>query len=297
MSLSPSTIATSISEETRYPSIACWLVLALVFLLCYGTTLRGLAMDWWTDPDYSFGLVTPVAIAYVVFGRRQSLRDTPLAPSTRAGLALVALSQLIFLAGYAAAEFFLQRSSMVVLFAGIILSVVGWGWLKRLVLPLCLLELAIPLPTVLLQSISMPLQLVASWGAEMLLRLIGLSVYRSGNILQLPHQLLNVSQACSGLRSLACLVALALVLVSLSRLQSWSRMLFVASAACVAILANALRVTGTGILSQYAGRSSIQGLWHSFEGWFVFVLSFLLLSAELLYLQRILTPSRPEGGQ
>ncbi len=275
--------------------VVVWFALALVFALCYGSTLIGLATDWWTDPDYSFGLFSPIAIAYVIWGRRDTLLETELKPDTRSGLALVFLSQVLFIAGYAAAEFFLQRSSMVVFFAGVVLCVAGWGWLRRLLLPLCLLQLCIPLPSIVLQHISMPLQLVSSWVAEVLLRLLGFSVFRNGNTLQLPHQLLNVSQACSGLRSLASMLALALVLVSSSRLRFGSRTFFVASAAFVAILANALRVTGTGVLSQWAGRSFIEGVWHSFEGWFVFVISFLILSAELSYMHRLLLPNEPGG--
>ena len=262
-------------------------LLLAVLLLCYGSTLRALVLDWWTDPDYSFGLMTPLAIAYLIYGRRRRLRQLALVPRPVAGYAVVAISQLVFLAGYAAAEFFLQRTSIVLLLAGVVLCLAGSNWLKQMVLPLALLELSIPLPTVLMQSISMPLQLVASWSAEMLLRLMGFSVFRSGNVLQLPRQLLNVGQACSGLRSLSSMVALALLLLAFSRLKVAAQAIFVASAVVVAIVANAIRVAGTGVLSQYAGAAAIYGLWHTLEGWLVFVMAFLMLSAEHWYLQRL----------
>jgi exosortase len=191
------------------------------------------------------------------------------------------------LIGQLAAEFFLQRSSIVMLIAGAIVYLAGWRWLRVLLLPLLLLELCIPLPAVLWHQVSMPLQLVSSAGAAAVLRSCGLAVYRNGNILQLPHQKLNVIESCSGLRSLMSMIALALVLISSSRLTWWVRVGFVVSAAAVAVIANTLRISGTGLLGEYVGSHAIMGRWHLLEGWFVFVVAFLMLSAELGLLQRL----------
>jgi exosortase len=272
--------------------LASWCLLIAVFLLCYGSTLSGLAVDWWNDPDYSFGLVAPFAIGYIIFLRRRSLLEDARLPDARAGLTIVACSQLLFLVGSVAAEFFLLRSSMVVLIVGAVLYLAGWNWLKRLLLPLLLLELCIPLPAVLLHRVSMPLQLISSSGAGVVLRGCGLPVYRSGNILELPHTILNVSEACSGMRSLASMVGLAIVLISSSQLAWWIRAIFVASAAVVAVAANTLRITGAGLLGEYVGRHATYGAWHSMEGWFVFVVSFVMLKTELAILHRFFDTDR-----
>jgi exosortase len=208
--------ATSSPVSGRIPVIS-WCALAVITLLLYWPTIRGLLGDWWNDPNYSHGPLIPLVIAYFVYRQWGELRREPLAPRMGIGLSVVVASQLMFLAGYLGAEFFLQRSSIVVLAAGLVLYVAGAHHLRRLLLPLLLFALSIPLPTLLLNFITMPLQLLASAGAELILRSCGLAVYRAGNILRLQTQTLNVSEACSGIRSLTSLVTLAVILILRSR--------------------------------------------------------------------------------
>jgi len=262
-------------------------LLAAAFLALYGLTLTTLVGDWWTDPDYSFGLIVPFVVAYIVYSRRRLVLDSAGRPNTLAGMSLILVSQLMFLAGFLGAEFFLQRSSIVVFGAGCAIYLGGWKKLRVLLLPLLLIELCIPLPSIVLQQLTMPMQLFASKTAETVLSTLGLSVYRSGNILQLQNQTLNVGEACSGIRSLSSLLSLAVILVSSSRLAWPIQIAFVTSAAGVAIVANALRVSGIGLLSEYCGRYATRGAWHWFEGWFVFIIAFLCLSVELAILRRI----------
>jgi len=265
----------------NWQSIVCWSVLVALFLCLYASTLRGLIEDWWTDPDYSHGIVVPFVVAYIVFRRREVLRQLRIQPRTGLALGAILMSQLIFLAGYFGAEFFLQRSSIVLFLAGMILLLLGWDYLRHLVLPLFLLELCIPLPAVLMNQITLPLQLIASSGSEVILRGCGIPVYRTGNILQMATQTLNVGEACSGIRSLVSLVTLAVIMVSFSRTHWLARVVFVASAAGVAIIANGLRVSGTGLLGYYLGQRFTVGSWHLMEGWFIFVVAFTMLSLEL----------------
>jgi exosortase len=271
----------------RWQTIACWSVLAALFLFLYSSTLRGLVEDWWTDPDYSHGIIVPFVVAYIAFRRRQMLKQIPVEPKTLHALGVILLSQLLFLAGYFGAEFFLQRSSIVVLFAGMILLLLGRDHLRHLALPLLLLELCIPLPTVLMNQITLPLQLIASCGSETVLRGCGISVYRSGNILQMAHQTLNVGEACSGIRSLVSLFTLSVIMVSFFRYRTLARVVFVASSAGVAIVANGLRISGAGLIGFYFGQRFTIGYWHMLEGWFVFVFAFMLLFMELKLISRL----------
>jgi exosortase len=120
----------------------------------------------------------------------------------------------------------------------------------------------------------------------MVLRTCGIPVYRSGNILQLAMQTLNVSAACSGIRSLVSLITLAVILISFVQVYWLVRIAFVVSAGGVAIVANSLRVSGTGILGHYFGPHVTIGFWHLFEGWFVFVVAFMLLGLEWKLIKR-----------
>jgi exosortase len=122
------------------------------------------------------------------------------------------------------------------------------------------------------------------------LDLIHIPVYREGNILQLPnHLLLNVTEACSGIRSLVTLVALAALITMLGQFQGtrlWVRMVFVLSAVPIALAANALRITGTGVLAFNFGQAAAEGFFHSFSGAFVFAFAFAALVIEMLFMQR-----------
>jgi len=283
----PETNKPQFAPTDNWQSIACWSVLSALFLLLYFSTLRGLLEDWWNDPDYSHGMIVPFVAAYIVFRRREVMLRLPRRPMLMPAMALIFVSQVVFLAGYFGAEFFLQRSSIVVFVAGMIVLLLGWNYLRHLLLPLLLLELCIPLPAVLMNQITLPLQLLASVGAEAVLRTCGVSVYRTGNLLQMARQTLNVAEACSGIRSLVSLITLAVIMVSFTRLHWLARIVFIFSAAGVAIIANGIRVSAAGLLGYYVGMRYTIGLWHLVEGWSVFVIAFLLLSGELKLMERI----------
>jgi exosortase len=268
-------------------SVACWAMLGLAFLLLYAHTLRGLLGDWRTDPDYSHGLIVPFVALYLLYLRRAALASIPAAPRIAIGTVVIGFSQLMFLAGYLGAEFFLQRSSIVLLFAGCALLFFGWNHLKIAALSLFLLQLCIPLPTVLLYQITGPLQSLVSSNSEMILRAAGIPVFRSGNILQLSTMTLNIAEACSGIRSLVSLITLAVIMASFSRLSRGVRVFFVLSAAGVAIVANTFRVSCTGLLGYYVRPELAMGYWHLAGGWIVFVSAFLLLALEMHLLQRL----------
>ena len=95
---------------------------------------------------------------------------------------------------------------------------------------------------------------------------------------------LEVVEACSGIRSLASLVTLALILGKLAEPRPWARVALVVLAIPVAIAANAARVAGTGLAAAWIGRQAAEGFFHSFSGWLVFVVAFaaLMLCARLL---------------
>lgn len=142
---------------------------------------------------------------FFLWRKRAVLRDLPAQP-TSSGLLVIAVSQLIFLTGYLGAEFFLQQFSLLVFLAGLALFFWGWPMLREISFLLALLLLAIPLPAIIFNAVALPLQLIASSWAAWLLHLCHVPVYRAGNILELDRQMLNVGEACSGIRSLAGLI-------------------------------------------------------------------------------------------
>src|SRR5205807_8621113 len=116
------------------------------------------------------------------------------------------------LVGFLGAEFFLQRTSFVLLLAGVILFFAGWLQLRESAFALLLMLLAVPLPVIVFNLVALPLQLIASSWAESFLRVCQIPVLREGNLLVLAQQTLNVTESCSGIRSLMSLITLGLLL-------------------------------------------------------------------------------------
>jgi exosortase len=116
-------------------------------------------------------------------------------------------------------------------------------------------------------------------------------VLRDGNILELASQKLSVVEACSGIRSLLSLSFLSLVYAYFFDKRVWMRWVLLAATIPVAIVANAGRVTITGILSEINPELA-RGFFHSLEGWIIFIIALVLLGGLHLLICRF-TRKRP----
>lgn len=248
---------------------------AVLLGVCFGPVLARMAGDWYVDEDMGHGFFVPVVAGYIVWQRRQEILARTYSPNML-GLAVVLLGGAMLFAGTLGAEFFVSRAAFIVSLAGVILTLGGWALLKELGFPLLLLLFMIPLPSVIYYQITFPLQLLASRVAETLLAVAGIPVLREGNILELPSQKLSVVEACSGIRSLMSLSFLALVFAHFFDRKPWMRWALLALTAPIAIFANAMRVTLTGLFSE-VNPELAQGLFHTFEGWVVFMVALVLL--------------------
>jgi exosortase len=276
-------------------------VAAAVFFV-YATVLVKLGGQWWTDENYSHGLLIPFIIGYILWSEREHLAHAPRRASLWWGGALVVLAVLMLWAGTAGAELFMQRTSLVVMLAGITIYFWGWHILRLTLVPLLLLALAIPIPAIIFNQIAFPLQLFASRCAVWAMRAFDIPVLRQGNVIELMPlnsavtKKLEVVEACSGIRSLMTLLTLAFVFAyfthprdpdrrggglgaSLKRYGTWRSIILVLSAVPIAIITNAGRVSGTGILARYYGTEVADGFFHEFSGWVVYIAAFLLLFA------------------
>ena len=151
---------------------------------------------------------------------------------------------------------------------------------------------------------------------------MGIPVLRQGNVIELKPlnsfdtKKLEVVEACSGIRSLMTLMTLAVVFAYFTHPRSddsngprgrfgflrsygfWRSTILILSAVPIAILTNASRVSGTGILSHYYGTGVADGFFHTFSGWAIYIVAFLLLFAVGWILDRFKpsTASEKSGG-
>jgi exosortase len=256
-------------------------IVGLVAVL-YGAVLADLADEWWNEPSSSYGLLVPPLVLYIAYLRRDLTFSIPARMEAR-GLWLVAFGCLTLIVGRLAAEFFLARFSFVILLAGIVWTFWGSGRFKTLAFPFILLATMVPLPVLVYNAIAAPLQLFASSAATSLAQLLGVSIYRDGNVIHLANTSLGVEEACSGLHSLSAMVVASLLLGYIENTSIPGRILLFAASIPLAIAVNVVRVTGTALLADYRLEFAL-GFYHAFSGWLVFVLGFgaLWLTGKLL---------------
>ena len=276
-------------------------LIAATLAFLYATVLVKLGKDWWTDENYSHGLLVPFIIGYIIWLEFGDLKKAAKNQSMWFGLAAIAAALGALLIGTLGAELFTQRISLVLMLAAIVVYFFGVKILRLLVAPFVLLLLAIPIPQIIFNKIAFPLQLWASQAAVWGIRLFAVPSVRKGNVIELlprgATQIvgLEVVEACSGIRSLMTLVTLALILAYFTRerreritpggaffsfakdFDFWRTLILMVSAVPIAILTNAARVTATGVLTYYYGKQINEGLWHDLSGWLVFVIAFVLL--------------------
>jgi exosortase len=193
--------AQSVARHAPIPLAGPLRVAALVaaFGWCYSPVLPGLAAQWWNEPEYSHGILVPFISAYLIWSRWDALRAAPVTPG-QAGLGVMALATLMYIAGSVGADLFLQRTSFVVMLAGAVLFVLGPAVLRLVLFPLAFLFLMIPLPGILFNAIAFPLQLFAAQVASRVLEVCDVPVFREGNVMHLAAASLDVEEACSGIR-------------------------------------------------------------------------------------------------
>jgi exosortase len=255
-----------------------WAALAwfgALLTLAYFPVLRHLVEQWSADEDFSHGFFVPPVAAFIVWQRRHQILALDYQPAWW-GLGVMAWAALQGYVGMLGAELFLQRTSFLISLVGLLLVVGGTKLIRMLAFPLLLLPFMIPLPGVIYNQITFPLQLFASRVAEFNLSLMGIPVLRDGNVLELASQKLSVVEACSGIRSLLSLSFLSLVYAYFFDNKVWMRWVLLAATIPVAIIANAGRVTITGVLSE-VNPGMAQGFFHSAEGWIIFLIALVML--------------------
>lgn len=254
--------------------------------LLYFSTFKSMVQDWILLPEYSHALFVPFISLYAVWKHWGRLEHLPVSPAG-AGVLVLLFGLCLFLLGNAAAENFTVRVSFLFVLSGIILFLLGRPHFRALLFPIAFLIFTIPLPTILLQKVTFPMQLIASNVAEFSLQALGVPVFREGNIIHLAGTTLEVAQACSGIRSLLSLLALGTAFAYFSRRVFWKRALLVLSCFPIAIFVNALRVSATGVLANYYGVSVAERFFHDFSGVALFVAAFLLLMAVGFLLSKL----------
>jgi len=205
--------------------------------------------------DDQHGFLVPVAVLVLLVVKRKELISLPKAPWWPA-LTLVVASLLLHMVGYVVQQ---TRVSVVAFFAGLYgLTGLVWGprWLKATFFPCFLFVFCVPIAT-LSDEFTLHLRVLATKITVGLAHtLLGIDVVRIGTEIKAPMERFsyNVEAACSGLRSLTAIFALATIYAFIDFRKNWQRLILMASAFPVAVIGNVIRLTTIIVAAETFGQ-------------------------------------------
>lgn len=255
----------------------------LAFVWLYWEPFATLLRDWWHDPDAGHGLLLGPLSIYLIYrsGLLPERRSQPVL-----GFTLLLGAVLLRIMSALAAEQYTMRLSLFGAAVGLVVYLWGVRQVFRWWLPVLLLVLSIPLPSVILSTLAFPLQLKASAIGATLLQWRDVPVELAGNVIHLPGRSLFVTEACSGLRSLTALTSLGLLMGGIWLRRPGIRLFLLLVTVPVAILVNGIRVFLTGFLVFFVSPALGEGFMHLTEGWALFVAAFAILGGITWLLAR-----------
>jgi exosortase D (VPLPA-CTERM-specific) len=271
------------TREDRFSfNLPRWQVGALLLLIVwlYASILARLFLQWvgpHHDANFEHGIFVPLFALFILWQDRKKLLAISPSPSW-AGLPLVLLSLLVLVLGVLGADVFLPRVSLLILLAGLIILFQGWSFFRAVLFPWAFLILMIPIPALITNRVTFPLQLLAARLATALLELV-VVVHREGNVIWLASGPLDVAEACSGIRSLLTLITLAIIYGYLMDTRKWVRVVLALSAVPIAVAANSFRVFGTGLLMEFGHKDEAEGVPHALAALLVFAVALVMLFA------------------
>jgi len=270
-------VTVSLTNSTKSNiNSACLLIVLGALVGMYYPILVELAGDWKNNDNYSHGFFIPLISGYMVYCMRSELKGISIRSADWGIILLIiGLSQLYI--AKVGSEFFLQRTSLIPVLLGASLFLLGLGITRKLLLPICYLIFMVPLPAIVWNKIAFPLQLFSSAITESVVKILGIPIFREGNVLHLAQTTLEVVDACSGLRSLSTMFALSLALAWFSDFARWKKWILFFMSAPIAVFANTVRLALTAVLATFYGEKAAQGFLHEFSGLFTFAFGLFLL--------------------
>ncbi len=262
-------------NRIRFESIAQAVGLAvgaIIAVVLFAGTLRWLIDSWLTDPNYSHGFLVPFIAAFFLWRARDAFRVRR--PSAL-GWPLLALALALHLSATPLRIYPLSALALVLGAAALTLLVWGAPALRASRYAFVTLALMIPIPFI--DQISPALESFTARVAAASVALVGTPAVTLGSQVQLSNTAFEIGAACSGLRSLASLVTLAVVFSGIVEGPRWGKGLIVLAAAPIAIAANLARVTSLLQFAQVFGADAGFEYYHTYSSPVLFLIAFSLL--------------------
>jgi len=249
-------------------------VVAVLLVACFAPHLKWMWEIWMRSAYYGHGPLIPLLSAYFIYARRRDFLEAEDGHNLW-GVPVIALGLLLYAAAAYLNVNFPQGFAMIMVIAGLVVLLFGWGRAKVVAFPIAFLCFMVPMGRLLVTQFSGPLQIGGTAVASRVTLLLGVPVTVHGTTIILPEYTFEVAQACSGLKSTIAMSALAALFAYLVAAPMWKRIVLFVAGAPVALLANSVRITFTLMLGRAFGQAAAEGFFHTFSGLLVFLLGLI----------------------
>jgi exosortase len=286
----------SIADVSRDPGVRrgfrlglAVLALVTITVWAYWWTMVGVFDAWRSNDDYSAGQLVPLVAVFLVWRKRDALRQCTLSPCWWVGVPLLLFAQVAATYGVLSFRFSAERYAFVLTIMALVLLVLGREVFQRLFWILIFLFLMFPLPGRIHGAISDPLQNLATTGSVFLLESTGMRVSQQGNIVMLNDSIpMAVAEACSGLRMLTAFIIVAAFVASVIKRSGLQKVILLVSSIPIAVVCNMLRISLTAVVMLHVSVKVGEKFFHDFAG-VVMMPAAVMLIFGLLWLMDHLT--------
>jgi len=279
------------AHDSRLGPISAVFMLLVITAWSYWGIMVGLLHGWHSNYDYSAGQLVPLVAAFLVWRERKILKQCTLQPCWSGGITLVLLAQATRTYGLLFMAQSIERYSLVLTVAGLVLMVAGWQVFRRVLWILLFLFLMVPLPTRIHNLISGPLQTMATTGSVFVLEAFGASVSQQGNVVMLNENTpMAVAEACSGLRMLTAFVIVAAFMAYMVKRSRRQKAVLLLSSIPIAVMCNILRLCVTAVLFMLASTEVAEKFFHDFAGLAMMPAAVMILFGELWLMDKLILP-------
>ncbi len=255
--------------------------------LLYFSFFRELIHSWMNDEDYSHGfLILPISL-YLVWRMRAKLLAEERRPHYGMGSLLLLVWGILYFIGDVGHIYTLTAASFMFFLFGLAIFLAGFSITHHLIFPIAFLVFMMPVPSEIYTRMTNPMMLTVTTISTFILQMISVPVLQDGNLISLPNYSMRVIQACSGVRSLISVSALALLIGYITFPSNIKRLALLFFAIPVAFVNNVVRVVVTALLAFHVSPVYAEGFSHSFAGFMTFALSLAMISLGVVFLQWI----------